>query len=149
MPNDTEAVDAVERKFVPQETPVTAPYWAGLRLGELRLQRCKSCARVIFYPRLFCPSCGGQDIEWFKASGRGVLHSYVINHLAAPGWEAEVPYVIAIVKLEEGPTMMSNLVGVEPEPGSLTLDMPLRMLTRVRGNMMLPHFAPLDAKDLA
>jgi len=64
----------------------------------------------------------------------------VINHMPAPGWEGEVPYVIAVVQLDEGPRMMSNLVGVPADPAALELDMPLEVTFEARGNMMLPLF---------
>jgi uncharacterized OB-fold protein len=66
-------------------------------------------------------------VEWFEASGRGRLHTYVIAHRPAAGFEDAVPYVIAIVELEEGPRMMSNVVGVEPTPENLPVDMPLEV----------------------
>jgi uncharacterized OB-fold protein len=65
--------------------------------------------------------------------------------MAAPGWEGEVPYVIAVVKLDEGPRMLSNLVGVPADPAALTLDMPLEVVFEPRGNVMLPLFKPAAA----
>jgi uncharacterized OB-fold protein len=73
-------------------------------------------------------------------SGRGTLHTYVINHRAAPGFEA--PYAIAVVQLEEGPRMMTNVVGIENTPENLVLDMPLRVTFETRGEMALPVFEP-------
>jgi uncharacterized OB-fold protein len=129
-------------KAVPVPTPNTKPFWEGTQAGELRMQRCTGCASHFLYPRPNCPSCGSTQTEWVKASGRATLYSYVINHMAAPGWEGEVPYVIAVVKLAEGPRMMSNLVGVAPDPAALVLDMPLEVTFEPRGNMMLPLFKP-------
>jgi len=82
------------------------------------------------------------DVQWVTVSGRARLHSYVINHRAAPGFEAEAPYVIAIVELEEGPRMMANLVGVEPRPEMLPLDMDLEVAFAQRGHMRIPVFRP-------
>lgn len=129
-------------KPVPVPTPVTQPFWDGTRAGELRLQQCKACLRHVMYPRLHCPQCGAAEMHWVGAVGRGRLHSYVINHFAAPGWEGETPYVIAVVELEEGPRMLSNLVGVAPRPECLTLDMPLEVVFEARGDQMLPLFKP-------
>ena len=77
-----------------------------------------------------------------RASGRATLYSYVINHMPAPGWEADGPYVIALVQLEEGPRMMSSLLGLPADPARLVLDMPLELRFEARGTMMLPVFAP-------
>lgn len=127
-------------KALPAPTPETQPYWDGARAGELRLQRCRTCASAYFYPRPYCPECGSADVEWFVATGRATLASYIISERAAPGFEA--PYVIAIVQLDEGPRMMSNIVGVEPTPERLVLDMPLEVRFEDRGEISVPVFAP-------
>jgi uncharacterized protein len=127
-------------KALPTPTPETAPYWEGARAGELRIQRCRGCSNAYFYPRPYCPACGSADVEWFAASGRATLASYIISERAAPGFEA--PYVIAIVELEEGPRMMTNIVEVEPTPERLVLDMPLQVRFEDRGEIAVPVFAP-------
>jgi len=130
-------------KAAPHPTPDTQPFWDGARAGELRLQRCLSCARPYFYPRPACPHCGSGDVEWFTASGRATLASYVISERAAPGFTA--PYVIAVVELAEGPRMMTNIVGVEPRPELLPLDLPLEVRFEDRGEVTVPVFAPAGA----
>jgi uncharacterized OB-fold protein len=129
-------------KALPAPTPETAPYWDGARAGELRIQRCRACSQAYFYPRPYCPQCGSADVEWFTATGRATLASYIISERAAPGFEA--PYVIAIVQLEEGPRMMTNIVEVEPVPERLVLDMPLEVRFEDRGEIAVPVFAPAD-----
>ena len=133
---------AVSAKPVPVPTPETQPFWDGCAAGELRIQRCGDCRRPYFYPRPVCPACGSVDVEWFTASGRATLYSYVINHRPAPGFEDEVPYVIAVVELDEGPRMMTNIAGVPPDPEALVLDMPLEVTFERRGDLSLPVFAP-------
>ncbi len=84
----------------PKPTPETQHFWDGTQAGELRLQRCDACANVYFPPRPFCPSCASRKVSVFKASGKGTLYSYVINHRpAAPGFTP--PYAIAVVELDE------------------------------------------------
>ena len=129
-------------KAVPVPTPETQPYWDGAAAGELRIQRCLDCGEAYFYPRPLCPSCGSGNVEWFTASGRATLYSYVINHRPAPGFEADAPYAIAVVQLAEGPRMMTNLVGVAPTPEALQLDMELRVAFEQRGEVTLPVFTP-------
>jgi len=132
-------------KFVPQPTPETAPFWEGCARGELRVQRCRACARHYFPPRPFCPRCHSGDVEWVRASGRGTLHTYVINHRPARGFEADGPYAIAIVELDEGPRLMSNIVGVASTPENLRLDMPVVVTFEARGDLMIPQFRPAES----
>ncbi len=131
-------------RFVPKPTPETRHFWDGTRSGELRLQRCRDCAQVYFPPRPFCASCASRNVEVFASSGRATLYSYVINHRPAPGFEA--PYAIAVVQLEEGPRMMTNLVGVEQTPEALPLDMALEVTFEpLDDEMTLPLFRPAGA----
>jgi uncharacterized OB-fold protein len=129
-------------KPVPEPTPETQPFWDGCAAGQLRIQRCLDCARPYFYPRPACPACGSARVEWFTASGRATLYSYVINHRPARGFEADAPYPIAVVQLAEGPRMMTSLTGVAATPEALVLDMPLRVTFEQRGGMSLPVFMP-------
>jgi len=121
-------------------TPETQPFWDGCAEGVLRIQRCLDCAKPYFYPRPVCPDCGSVKVEWFTASGRATLYSYVINHRPAPGFEAEAPYAIAVVQLAEGPRMMTSVSGIPATPDDLVLDMPLRVTFVERGGMSLPVF---------
>jgi len=128
---------------VPVPTPETAHYWEGTARGELLLQRCRACVTTYFPPQPFCPRCGSDDVEIVRASGRGSLYSYVITHRAAPGFAA--PYVIAVVQLEEGPRLLSNLVGTRPDPDALPLDLPLVVDYETVGEVALPVFRPRTA----
>lgn len=132
-------------KFVPQPTPETEPFWQGCAEGELRLQRCLQCQEFFFPPRSLCPRCWSDEVAWETVSGRGTLHSYIINHRPAPGFEEDGPYAIAVVQLEEGPRMMSNIVEVENTPENLVVDMPLEVTFEKRGDVMLPQFRPASA----
>jgi uncharacterized OB-fold protein len=133
-------------KATPRPTPETQPFWDGARAGELRIQRCIDCDRFYFYPRAFCPSCLSSNVEWVTASGRAKLHSYVINHRPAPGFEEEAPYAIAIVELDEGPRMMTNIVGVPNTPEDLVLDMELEVVFEEQGGMCVPRFRPAGTR---
>ena len=134
---------AESRKPLPQPTPETQEFWEGTKAGELRLQRCDTCANVYFPPRPFCPKCGSRSVRWFAASGKGTLHSYVINHRPAFGFQDEAPYAIAVIKLDEGPKMMTNLVDVEQTPEALVLDMPMEVaFDTVSEAITLPKFRP-------
>src|SRR5437868_13806418 len=94
----------------PKPTPETQHFWDGTQAGELRLQRCDVCANVYFPPRPFCRACASPSVSVFRASGKGKLYSYVINHRpAAPGFTPL--YAIAAVELELGARVMSNIAG--------------------------------------
>lgn len=130
-------------KPVPIPTPETARYWDGCRDHQLLLQRCERCERYVFYPRAACPFCGLDDaLEWVAASGRGRLSSFIVQHVPAPGYEDETPFVIALVELEEGVTMLSNVVGIEPDPDRLELGMALEVDFEDRGELAVPVFRP-------
>ena len=128
---------------LPQPTPETQHFWDGTMAGELRLQRCKDCGEIYFPPRPLCPACSSRNVEVFTASGRGTLLSYVINQRPHPSFDS--PYAIALVRLEEGPTMMSNIIGCEQTPEALVLDMPLIVTFEDNGDIAIPLFRPANA----
>src|SRR5665213_1204118 len=115
------------RKPIPQPTPETQDFWDGTKAGELRLQRCTACSNVYFPPRPFCPKCASRKVESFVSSGKGKLSSYVINTRPAPGFEADAPYAIAVVELNEGPRLMTSIVGVAQTPETLPIDAPVEV----------------------
>ena len=97
-------------KPIPKPTPETAPFWEGCAEGELRLQHCKDCGHVQFPPRKLCSGCFSTEVVWQVASGRGVVRSWsTVVMPGAPGFGDEVPYVSALVGLDEGPTMLTVL----------------------------------------
>ena len=115
--------------------------WDGTQAGELRLQRCDECSNVYFPPRPFCPSCASRKVSVFKASGRAKLYSYVIHHRPVPGFTP--PYSIAVVELDEGPRMMTNVVDCPQTPEALELDMKLEVkFEKLDDAITLPLFRP-------
>jgi uncharacterized OB-fold protein len=132
-------------RLLPQPTPETRHFWDGCKAGELRLQRCAACAESYFPPRPFCPACGSREVEVYPASGRAMLYSYVINHRPRADMGKD-PHSIAVVQLEEGPRMMTNIVGCPQTPEALTLDMPLEVIFETFGDIALPFFKPAPLK---
>ena len=127
---------------LPAITPETRHFWEGTRSGELRLQKCRACNHIYFPPRPFCPHCASHDVSVVRASGRATLYSYVIHHRPVAGFVP--PYSIAVVQLDEGPRMMTNIVQVEQTPEALQLDMRLEVVfERVTEEISLPLFRPL------
>jgi uncharacterized OB-fold protein len=130
-------------KPLPQATPETQEFWDGLKRGELRIQQCQDCNEHYFYPRSFCPHCHSRNVEWTTASGKGTVETFVINQRAYGGFENETPYVIAVISLEEGPRLMTNLVNVEPDPEHVSVDMPVEIVyDAVTDEVTLPKFQP-------
>jgi uncharacterized OB-fold protein len=133
-------------KLLPEPTPETAPYWEGCHQHELRLQFCTDCQKHFFYPRIFCPTCLSDAVEWRTVSGTGTLLTYVLSARPAPGFEHELPYAIAIVQLAEGPHLMSNIVNTELTPQNLRAGMPVEVVFEdVTETITLPKFQPAGA----
>lgn len=130
----------------PRVTEVSRPFWDGCRAGKLMLQRCRdlACAHFVFYPRVCCPYCGGDTLEWQPASGVGRLQSWTVVH--RPGhaaFLAEVPYVFAAVTLAEGPLMFGRMP-VPPDSPSLVIGAELRVVfPAAASGPVLPVFVPL------
>ena len=125
----------------PKPTPETKHFWDGTAAGELLLQRCNKCSKAYFPPRPFCPACASREVNVFRASGKGRLYSYVIHHRPVPGFIP--PYAIAVVELEEGPRLMSNIVDCPQTPEALVLDMPLEVaFEKIDDEITLPLFRP-------
>ncbi len=126
---------------MPKPTPETQHFWDGTREGELRLQRCDACSGAYFPPRPFCPACGSRDVRIEVASGRGLLHAFVINQRPGPGFDA--PHSVAVVELEEGPRMMTNIVECEQSLDDLVIDMPVEVVfEQLDDDITLPLFRP-------
>ena len=129
---------------LPNPDNETLPFWEGAREGRLVIRRCNTCGEAFFYPRPFCPKCWSADVGWIDASGRATLYTWSIVHVNdLPPFHERVPYVAAIVTLEEGPRMMTNVVGVDFD--DLDADMALRVTFRSISDeppVTIPVFEP-------
>jgi uncharacterized OB-fold protein len=105
--------------FLPTRSPhrnlETAAFWDGCAAGRLVLPRCDECGELIWYPRRMCPFCGSLAVTDTEVSGRGTVYSFTIIRRGAGPFRDRSPYVLAMVQLAEGPTMMTNLVDCDPE----------------------------------
>jgi len=103
-------------KPIPLPTHETRPYWEGCKRHELRIQQCITCAHYQFYPRLYCAKCFSDQVEWVTVSGRGTIATFtIVRRPVSPAFKDDLPYVVALVTLAEGPTMMTNIVDCAPE----------------------------------
>ena len=101
---------------LPVPDAATAPYWDAARAGRLAMPRCLDCGQMHFYPRTLCPGCGSERLEWAECSGAGTIYSFTVMHRApSPAFAADVPYVVAVIALAEGPRLMSRIDGCAPD----------------------------------
>jgi len=108
----------------PLHREASRPFWEAAQRHELVMPRCRTCDRLFFYPREVCPVCLGSNLDWVTVSGRGRLHSFTVIHQPAnPAFRGDVPYVYALVQLDEGPRMISTVIDCRPE--DVHIDMPL------------------------
>ncbi|CAM5777898.1 MAG: Zn-ribbon domain-containing OB-fold protein [Pseudomonadota bacterium] len=98
-------------KPLPTVDPESAPYWSALKENRLILKHCRDCGRHHFYPRALCPHCHSDALEWSDARGTGSIYSFTVaRRPAGPAFKADAPYVVAVIDLDEGARMMTNIV---------------------------------------
>ena len=129
-------------KHFPRPTPETEAYWDGCRKHELLLQRCVACSEFQFYPRIVCTNCSSDKLEWVKVSGQGKILTFtIVRRPVSEAYAEDVPYVVALIKLDEGPTMMSNVVQCDPE--ALKIGDPVQvMFEDWSKDISIPKFSP-------
>jgi uncharacterized OB-fold protein len=121
----------------------TAPYWKYCKSHELRMQKCGSCGHIRFPAGILCPKCHSMEAEWTKLSGKGRIYSFVIFHHAFhPSYKNDIPYAAAIIQLDEGPRLDSNITGCSLE--DIRIDMPVEVyFDDVTDDISLPKFRPV------
>jgi uncharacterized OB-fold protein len=131
-------------KPLPVPDSVTRPFWESLKAHAIQLQRCGECGQFVYYPRPVCPRCFSDALAWTPVSGRGVVHAFTIPHRHPnPAFAASVPYVVALIELEEGARMLSTLVGIPPTPEAVRVDLPVKIVyDDVTTEITLPRFRP-------
>ena len=113
---------------LPKLTPETRPFWEGAADGRLLLNRCRECGLTYYYPRAICPDCFGDETDWIESSGEGSVYSYSATERVA-GWPQEaLPLVVAYVELDEGPRVLTNLVGCEPADVEIGAEVAVRFV---------------------
>ena len=129
-------------KPLPTIVGETRPYWESCRRGQLVIQQCALCREYQFYPRGICAHCWSEDVQWVAATGRGTVWTYTVTYQnRTPGFAEDVPYVLALVELEEGVRLFTNIV--ECNPQEVRIGLPVEV-TFVRANdrVTVPYFKP-------
>jgi uncharacterized OB-fold protein len=133
--SDTTQRSALDQDPFAAAFPETRAFWQAAEQGQLLLNTCDDCKRPHWYPRAVCPLCGSTRLTWRAASGRGTLYAFSTARRATP------PYTLAYVQLDEGPTLMTNIVDCTPE--SLRIGMPVTVtFQRSDEGRMMPFFRP-------
>lgn len=130
-------------KPLPQPNGDTKPFWDGCKEHQLRFQRCKDCKHVRWPPSIVCPMCYSYDTEWVVASGKGKVYTFVVyRQVYHEAFRDDIPYITAIVELQEGPHLLTNIVGCNPE--QVECDMPVELVwENITEEFSLPKFKPV------
>jgi uncharacterized protein len=129
-------------RFEPPASELTQPFWDATKNKELLLQWCTACDAPVFYPREVCPQCIGTSLEWRQASGKATVYAVSVQHKPAmPMLANRVPYAVALVDLDEGARIMTNVVGCPPD--EVTVGMPVQVTwEELSDGRNLPQFEP-------
>jgi uncharacterized protein len=128
-------------KPLPAIDEVNAPYWSAAAEGRLLVQECAECGHRQFYPRALCTHCGGEP-GWLECSGRGSVHTFtVVRQFGMRPFRDELPYVVAMIELEEGPRMMGNVTGCDPDSVQIGLPVEVYFL-RAADDVGIPMWRP-------
>jgi hypothetical protein len=134
--------DDTYRKPLPRPSAESQPFWEAARQHKLMLQKCKACGKFWFPPSLRCVHCLSGDYDWTEVVGTGRVFSFVTyQRLYHKGWDGENPYVVAVVELDEGPRLLSNVVGIPVH--RVACDMRVKVtFDDVTPGVSLPKFTP-------
>lgn len=126
--------------LLPVLSETSRRFYEGCKQGKLLYQRCGDCSATVFFPRKYCPGCLGGNLEWQQSSGKGVIHSFTVTRSFAPSeFSRLTPYVLAVVKLEEGFKMMTNIINSPMD--ELRCDQAVRVVFEPAGEeIALPKF---------
>ena len=130
-----------EGRLIPRIRPESERFWESCRLHAMELQRCRACNAFRYYPAPICPRCWSLEADWTPVSGNGVVYSYSWVHRPAPGFRDLVPYAYALVELEEGPVLPTNVVETTPDELRIGMDVAVDYLD-LTDRISLPVFVP-------
>jgi uncharacterized protein len=131
-------------KPLPLINEETKPYWDYCRQHELRMQKCRGCGYIRFPISPLCPRCHSMESEWVKLSGKGKIYTFTVYRVAYhPAFKDDIPYILAVIHLDEGSRMESNIIGCKPE--DVKIDMPVEVsFEDVTSEVSLPKFKPTN-----
>jgi uncharacterized OB-fold protein len=133
------------KKPLPTVSGETRPFWEACLRGDLLIQRCNSCGEYQWYPRGICANCWTTDIAWLKASGKGTVWTFTVTYQnRTAGFAEDVPYVLALVELDEGVRMFTNVIQCDPR--DVKIGMPVEVtFVQATDRISVPFFKPVEA----
>ena len=131
-------------KPIPAAQPWSEAFWRATKQRKLLIQKCNGCQSLIFYPRKYCPECWSADLGWQEAVGRAKVNTFTITRGGVePKFQGDLPYVLAMVDLEEGVRMMTRIIGCDPESVRIGMDVEV-VFEDITDRHALPLFKPVD-----
>lgn len=125
-------IDSSVRRPAPDTRNAGASYWRAAAEGRLLVPHCGACERSFWHPRPHCPHCGSKQVGWIEATGKGTIHTFtVVRQSGDPYFRTRLPYAVAMIELDEGVRMMSNVVDTPIE--SLCIGMPVEVVFEASG----------------
>jgi uncharacterized protein len=121
----------------------TREFWQATKDGELKYQRCDACGTVVFYPRHHCTGCLSTALSWHTASGRGTVYTFsVVRKAEHPFFRTQVPYAVAWIDLDEGPRILSNIVGIDDPATDIEVGQRVMVEWEIHDDLAIPLFRP-------
>jgi uncharacterized OB-fold protein len=133
-----------EPRPIPPVTPETESFWEATTHGRLLIGDCQACDEAFYYPREHCPYCFADDVALTEAAGTGNVYSYTVGHQIDEWPEDKLPVIIAYVELEEGPRIMTNIIGCEPEEVEIGAAVEVDFITTDDEDLAIPVFRLAD-----
>ena len=117
-------------------------FWEGCKENKLLIQKCGDCSKHIFYPRILCPHCFSEKVEWVESAGKGKIYSYTIARRGGgPAFKGDAPYAVALIELDEGVRLFSNIININVE--KVKCDLRVEVVFEDQGEITLPKFQPI------
>ena len=130
-------------RLIPPMSPFTEPYWEAAAKGELLIQKCSACQHVQFPPRKHCENCGSADVAWVASAGNGVIYTFTVARRPPhPVFAEQVPLVVAVVELEEGVKLMTNIIECDPDNVAIGMSVKVAFEPVDDSEVVLPVFSP-------
>ena len=120
----------------------TQAFWQATKEKRLTYQQCADCGAVVFYPRRHCTGCMSRNLAWKESAGQGTVYTYsIVRQSYHPFFRSMAPYAVAWIDLDEGPRLVSNVVGVE-DPASVRIGMRVKVRWEEHEKLCVPLFEP-------